>query len=475
VLLENQVPRLFSSPPFFTTLGQDAVDLAAYAGLFLDPWQAFVLEHSMGQRRGGNWSSFEVGLLVPRQNGKGAIIEARQLAAMFLTKDPTVIYSAHQFKTAKAMYRRIKNLVADTPDLNKLVKGRYRQSNEETGIELDWGRLQFVARSSGSGRGLTGDTIFFDEAYNLDGEMLADMLPTLSAVPNPQVWYCSSAGMDSSEALARVRERGIAGSSRMSFFEWSAAQDVDLDDESEWFKANPSMGVARRGGVSLEWVREVERPNANQTAEDHEKFARERLGIWAEPGNAQVISDAAWAGAKDPDSLPNLSELVFAVDVEIDRSSASLASASLNRDGRVHVEHMAWDVGTTWAADKLIDICKRRKPVAVVLDAMGPAGSLLAPLHAAGIDVKVVSSSEAGRACGAFYDAVVERTLAHKGQPLLDRAIQGGAKRTLGDAWAWKRKDSITEISPLVACTLAHYGWITRPEKIKSFVPRRLY
>lgn len=475
MLLENQTPRLFSSPPFFTTLGQDAVDLAAFAGLYLDPWQAFVLEHSMGQRRGGNWSSFEVGLLVPRQNGKGAIIEARQLAAMFLTKDPMIIYSAHQFKTAKAMYRRIKNLVAETPDLNRLAKGRYRQSNEETGIELDWGRLQFVARSGGSGRGFTGDTIFFDEAYNLDGEMLADMLPTLSAVANPQVWYCSSAGADSSEALARIRDRGIKGEGRLSFFEWSAEQGAEIDDEAEWFKANPSMGVARRGGVDVDFVRSVERTMMSGSAEKDEQFARERLGIWAEPGNAQVISDAVWAEAKDEASRPNLSELVFAVDVEIDRSSASLASASLNKDGRVHVELMDWQPGTTWAADRLIDICKRRKPVAVVLDAMGPAGSLLAPLVAAGIDVKVTSSAEAGRACGAFYDAVLERTVAHTGQPLLDRAIQGGAKRTLGDAWAWKRKDSITEISPLVACTLAHYGWITRPEKKTMFVPKRLY
>jgi hypothetical protein len=203
--------------------------------------------------------------------------------------------------------------------------------------------------------------------------------------------------------------------------------------------------------------------------------------LWAEPGNQQVISDALWLEAADESSRPNLSELVFAVDVEMDRSSASLASASLNKAGKVHVELMDWQPGTTWAADRLIDICKRRKPVAVVLDAIGPAGSLLAPLQAAGINVTVVSSAEAGRACGAFYDAVVEKSLVHTGprvsdpSPRLDRAVQGGARQARGDAWVWKRRDSITEISPLVACTLAHYGWITRPEKKTMFVPKRLY
>jgi hypothetical protein len=33
--------------------------------------------------------------------------------------------------------------------------------------------------------------------------------------------------------------------------------------------------------------------------------------------------------------------------------------------------------------------------------------------------------------------------------------VKGAAKRPLGDAWAWSRKSSGVDISPLVAITLA--------------------
>jgi phage terminase large subunit-like protein len=64
--------------------GREAVELAASAGLVLDEWQAFVLERALGVRENGKWAAFEVGLVVPRQNGKGGLLEARELAGLFV-------------------------------------------------------------------------------------------------------------------------------------------------------------------------------------------------------------------------------------------------------------------------------------------------------------------------------------------------------------------------------------------------------
>jgi hypothetical protein len=36
--------------------------------------------------------------------------------------------------------------------------------------------------------------------------------------------------------------------------------------------------------------------------------------------------------------------------------------------------------------------------------------------------------------------------------------VTGAKKRPLGDAWAWSRKSSAVDISPLVACTLARFA-----------------
>ena len=60
-----------------------------------------------------------------------------------------------------------------------------------------------------------------------------------------------------------------------------------------------------------------------------------------------------------------------------------------------------------------------------------------------------------GQACGRLVDMVNDKTLAHLGSSELRDAIRGSKVRQLGDAWAWSRKSSSVDISPLVAATLA--------------------
>jgi hypothetical protein len=43
-------------------------------------------------------------------------------------------------------------------------------------------------------------------------------------------------------------------------------------------------------------------------------------------------------------------------------------------------------------------------------------------------------------------------------------AIRGAAVRPLGDSWAWSRKNSTVDISPLVACTLALAAAMSQPD-----------
>jgi hypothetical protein len=71
--------------------------LASIAGLHLDEWQQNVIIGSLGEVRPGKWAAFEVGAVVPRQNGKGSILEARELAGMFLFDEKLIIHSAHDF------------------------------------------------------------------------------------------------------------------------------------------------------------------------------------------------------------------------------------------------------------------------------------------------------------------------------------------------------------------------------------------
>jgi phage terminase large subunit-like protein len=447
VLRGAQRPRVLSVPPFVTSAGTEAVELAEAAGLVLDPWQRFVLEQALGERADGSWSAFEVGLIVPRQNGKGAILEALELAGLFLFGERLILHSAHEFKTAQEAFRRVLSLVEGSDWLRKKV-ARVRTSHGEEGIELiDGARLRFVARSGGSGRGFSGDRLILDEAMILAAQAMAALLPTLSARPNPQVWYTGSAGLESSEQLRRVRARGMAGNSpSLAYFEWSAPEDADLDDLEAQALANPALSYR----VTAEFI-------ARERAALLElEFGRERLGIWSDARREAVIDPVVWDRLADWSS-DALDPVTFAIDVTPDRSMAAIASAGRRKDGRLHGEIVDHRPGTSWVVPRLAELVQKWQPTGNLLDPAGPAGSLLPDLERAGVEFTTVTAREMAQACGLVYDLATQDGLRHLGQPMLDAALLGAKKRPLGDAWAWARKDA-ADICPLYAFTLALFG-----------------
>jgi hypothetical protein len=284
------------------------------------------------------------------------------------------------------------------------------------------------------------------------------LFPTLSARPNPQVWYTGSAvdkevhehGM----VLANVRERALKRDPRLAYFEWAAAQSLeslDPDDRDGWARANPALGVR----ITTEFV------ESEQRAMQPKTFAVERLGVGDWPDShgedADRISGEQWGACLDPDSQPSRLECV-AFDVRPDRSGATIAAAGTLEDGRRFVRVLAHGAGTGWVSSRLEAIVERHEPAAILVDERSPAAALIAKLENAGIELTAVNGSEYAAACGSFYDSVMQRTVLHAGEPELTAAVRGAARRPLGDAWAWSRKSSIVDISPLVAATLALRG-----------------
>ncbi len=458
-----QEPRLELYPEFGGSAGQEAVDLAALAGLVLDPWEAHVLEHSMGERPDGRWAAVEVGLCVPRQNGKNAVLEARELAGLYLLDEPLLIHSAQHFKTAKEHFLRILSLIEGTPEFSKRVKKVTRTHGEE-GIELHGGqRLLFFARTKSSGRGFTKAAfVAFDEAMFLPEATIGALIPTQAAEGNRQRWYVGSAvdQLIHTEGLvfARVRERGMERSDpRLAYFEWSAEAEAphELDedtyhDRDVWLQANPGMGIR----ISEEAIEDELR------ALDRRTFAVERLGVgdWPDTSGAgtAVITLEQW-NALETEPGPIVGPVCFAYDVSPDRTTA-IAVCGKTEDGHRQIEVIEHRAGTGWAVERLAELDAEHEPALIACDGYGPAGSLLPALEEAGVNVRSVTSTEHAQACGVFVDGVQQDTIRHLGSLELRNAIKGAAVRPLNDAWAWSRKNSNIDISPLVAATLAHWA-----------------
>jgi len=451
-LLGVQQPRLLTVPQgAISSSGAEAAELAASAGLHLDGWQRLALDVALGERADGRWAAFEVGLVVSRQNGKGSILEARELAGLFLFGERLILHSAHEFKTAAEAFLRVKSLVDNTDDLRRKVK-QIRTSHGDEGIELlDGARLRFVARSRGSGRGFSGDCVILDEAYHLGPQEMGALLPTLSARPNPQVWYTSSAPMSTSTQLHAVRRRALAGGSdRLAYLEWSAPAECDPADPSAWAQANPALGLR----VREEFVR------AELDAMPLAEFRRERLGVPDDEAGAdrQVISDEAWALLADPSSEWSGAPTGVA-DVSPD-GRCSLVLAGVRADGRRHVELVDNRAGTGWVAARRAELSGRYGVSTWVRDPAGPAVELEG-------DWQDLSGREWAEASSGFVRAALDpecpvgEQFRWRCTASLERAVgdalRGAVRRERGDgAMVWARRRSSVDISPLVALTI---GW----------------
>jgi len=463
-LLGEQRPRLESLPPAGDwSQGEDAIELAAQAGLVLDEWQRYVLRQALATR-GTRWAAFEVCLILARQNGKGAVLEALELAALFLFGAELILHSAHKFDTSADAFRRILALIEQKPDFDREVRKVIRSHGSES-IELKTGqRLRFVARSSGSGRGFAADLVILDEAYDISDNAMASMLPTLSTRPNPQVWYTSTAGDQTSVQLGRVRDRGLRGDdASLAFFEWSVDESCySAADPVCWAQANPGLEIR----ISRDYV-ELE-----QAALTAEAFARERLSVGDYPAGSagwQKISEAAWDAAADPGSQI-AGQVAIGFAVARDASAAAVAAAGRRQDGLGHGELVDHRPGTAWLVPRVLELADRWDPCVLAMNPAGAAGAFEKDLAERGFSTKpgpgerklqVTGMREYAQACGAIAADVANGRWRHLGQQPLNAALRAAGIRDLADAWAWSWSRSEADISPLEALTLARHGFMT--------------
>lgn len=455
----------------------DVFEMADLVGFELDPWQRLVVEGACGVRHDGRWAAKEVGVNVPRQNGKGGILEVVELTALFTwlprqlsQGEKLVIHSAHEFITATKHFDRIWALVEDTPELLRRVKGgrRNRSHGSEGWVTVDGCKLEFRTRTKGGGRGFSCDLLILDEAMFLPEQAMGALLPTLRARPNPQIWYTGSAVdqevHDEGLVFTRVRERAKAGDSDLAYFEWSLPYDHPSEIPEDEFAAVESMRTSNPAfGIRIF----QEHFEMELKALDRRTAAVELYGVGDYPDptgdDVRPISIEQWAGCLDTNSRL-VGDVHLWFDVSPERKT-SIAAAGKNQDGRWHVEVIEKLPGTGWLPARMADLVETHQPVSVGCDRLGPGAGVAPKLEEFGVEVTMVDGNEHARACAALVDAVAEDNLRHLGSLDLLNAVRAARTRPLGDRWLWSRTKSSTDIAPLVAATLALWAAIGTPDE----------
>ena len=116
--------------------------------------------------------------------------------------------------------------------------------------------------------------------------------------------------------------------------------------------------------------------------------------------------------------------------------------------------------GTAWITARAAELNQRWRPVAFVIDRRAAAGSLVTDMERAGLPVQAAGAQDMAHACGQLYDAFRDDLIRHYGQTSLEKAIAGADKRPLSEAWAWDRRNTAADITPLVSATLAVWGYM---------------
>lgn len=431
-------------------------------GIVLDPWQLRVLWASL-LRDGEQWAAFAVAVCCPRQNGKNAILEARELVGALVLGEKLIIHTAHLADTSKEAFKRLDDLIDSNDWLRGQVAHVWRTNGHESIEFTNGSRIRFRTRTRGGGRGFSGSPVIFDEPMFLNEVSMGSILPVMSAQPDPQAWYTGSAVdqtiHEDGVVFARVRDRALNGTdSRLAYFEWSL--DFEAPDEvPEGLLQDPAAAAVTNPAYGIRIRPEYVEAELNEL--DARTAAVERFGVGDWPpvdGTAnQVIPIATWdALADDPASASaKIGEpFVLAFDVTPSRSKSAVAIAGLRPDGDVQVEITDHQPGTAWVAARVAQLVERHAPDAVLCTGKA-AEALLPQLVEAGVTVEHLESGVLALACGVLFDMVDEERLRHLGAAELRTALKGATKRELEDGWAWSRKNSAVDISPLVAATVA--------------------
>lgn len=481
-------PLYHEAPVYEHTNGHEVAAICEQIGFAPDPEQQLALNDLFAvveDPDNAEWmksAAFAVAVIATRQNLKTGLMKMASIGWLFVTQEEVVTWSAHQFDTAKQAFTDMESIIKDSPLLRKRMPpgphyGVFSGKGEERIQTRDGRLIKFKARTNTGGRGLTGDKIILDEAFALTPAILGTLIPTLTAVPDPQILYGSSAGLSGSERLREIRDRGRVGSPGLAYLEWAApfrscASEACLhrkpsdplyepgcaaDDEELWALANPLLGRSRPNGTGLTLAklrnfREEEPP---------EEFLRERLGWWDEPGASDLFGPGKWESCAALHPPESMRMAAMAVAVSEDLKWSSIVAAGVAGD-RIVIQPLQHGPGRDWVVNRVRDL-QREHRVKVIIDDHGPGADLVKPLQTAGVDLHATPSSEALDAFAAFHQLVADESLLHGTFPEMERAINGATTKYVGDRMAWARRKSTADITPLEGATLAAW-WASRPQ-----------
>ena len=397
----------------------------------------------------------EVVITVPRQSGKTLLLLAWQVQRALGWDGPQkIVYSAQTGADARKKLAEDQFPILE-PRKGKLGISACRRGVGNEKVEFKNGSLiVLLASMEESGHGKTVHLGVRDELFaDVDDRRAQALIPAMLTVKSAQMVTASTAGTDASVPWNRVVAEGrksvdAGWTSDVAYFEWSAPDGADMSDEDLWWSWMPALGHTQTPAA----IR-----HAARSASMTEGEFRRALGNLSTRSDERLIPAAVWDLVCSPKVAP-AGSLVFAVDVDEERSAASIVAVSAAKEIEV-IDATSFEPkrrqrsGIGWLGERIaeLNVDHGRPPWAY--DAAGPVASVIDGLDL-DLDLQPLTGRDLPMACGRFFDDVAEARIRVRRDRALDVAVAGARRSFSGDVWKWVRKDTTVDISPLVAATV---------------------
>jgi phage terminase large subunit-like protein len=455
---------------------QHSVDRFAGSPVVWEPWQREFFDELMAADEDGvpYWSS--AGLVVSRKCGKTAMLAA--LAVYRLLEDegqPEILLAAASDKQAGRLFDAVISYLRRSPELDARVHRREYVGeiiNVETGGK--------IIRLPSSGETLDG----FNPSLAICDELHAWNTPTRRRVwaslntggaarSRTQVVTITTAGdalaretsilgrlIDGNEASGEV-DRPHAGltisrnhEARSLVYNYSAPTK-DPADVTAMKLANPASWVTE------EFLRKQAASPELASAEVLQLHGC----VWA-ASVASWIPDEAWLGCFDGGlEIPDGADVVAGVDIGLHHDHSAVVTAWRAPDGRVVLRARVWEPSQSEGRSRILDVenhvrelSKRYALRGVVYDErfFNRSAEVLSDEGLSLHDLAQGSSAMSDAYQG-FYQAVLERRLAHKGGVLSQHVLGCSAEMT-ERGWKVRKLRQSQKIDAAVAAVMAVWG-----------------
>lgn len=446
---------------------KDSVAGPAGSPIAMRGWQRELLGHLLARRPDGRYRHRQALVGVARKNGKSALGAGLALYGLLMGPEGGEVYScAGEKEQAKIVFSVARRMVEMEPELTEICKC-YRDVIEVPSTGSFYRALSAEAFTK---EGLNPHQVIFDEVHVQPNRELWDVMalasgarvePLMVGITTAGVKTDSTGGDSLCYGLYQHGKRVASGevddpSFFMAWWEPADRKD-DHRDPVTWRQANPGFDdlVAAEDFSSAV----LKTPEA--------EYRTKRCNQWVSTASAWLPT-GAWDDCEDRRTVPDLAEVVLGFDGSFSNDSTALVVVECGDVPHIDVVECwekpdgaaaGWRVPIAEVEDAIRAACRRWQVREIVCDPFRWARTYQV-LEDEGLPIVEFpqSAQRMVPATQRFYEAVLNRSLTHSGDPRLARHMDNCAIKTdqRGSRLAKETKTSPRKIDLAVAAVMAH-------------------